>query len=98
LNIADGRIAGTVRKPIVDRDAKRHALVALAAEKGLPLTATLAVGDGANDLPMLLTAGLGVAFHAKPTVAAAAHSRVAHADLTALLYIQGYREAEIAPG
>jgi len=98
LDIADTRIAGTVRNPIVDRDAKRHALVALAAEKGLALTATLAVGDGANDLPMLLTAGLGVAFHAKPTVAAAAHSRIEHADLTALLYIQGYREAEIAPG
>jgi phosphoserine phosphatase len=97
LDTADGRIAGTVRNPIVDRDAKRHALVAFAAEKGIPLTATLAVGDGANDLPMLLAAGLGVAFHAKPTVAAAAHSRIEHADLTALLYIQGYRKAEIAP-
>ena len=98
LDIADGRIAGTVRTPIVDRDAKRYALVALAAEMRLPLAATLAVGDGANDLPMLLSAGLGVAFHAKPAVAAAARCRVAHADLTALLYIQGYREAEIAPG
>src|SRR3954468_4807881 len=98
LDIADGRIAGTVRTPIVDRDAKRHALVALAAEMRLPLAATLAVGDGANDLPMLLSAGLGVAFHAKPAVATAAHFRIEHADLTALLYIQGYREAEIAPG
>ena len=74
------------------------ALVALAAEKGVPLAATLAVGDGANDLPMLLAAGLGVAFHAKPAVAAAARCRIEHADLTALLYVQGYREAEIAPG
>ena len=98
LDIADGRIAGTVRTPIVDRDAKRDALVALAAEEGVPLAATLAVGDGANDLPMLQTAGLGVAFHAKPAVAAAARWRIEHADLTALLYAQGYREAEIAPG
>ena len=74
------------------------ALVALAAEEGVPMAATLAVGDGANDLPMLLAAGLGVAFHAKPAVAAAARWRIEHADLTALLYAQGYREAEIAPG
>ena len=64
----------------------------------LPLAATLAVGDGANDLPMLLAAGLGVAFHAKPAVATAARCRVDHADLTGLLYIQGYREAEIVSG
>ena len=98
LDIASGRIAGTVRQPIVDRAAKRDALVALAAEEGVPLAATLAVGDGANDLLMLQAAGLGVAFHAKPAVAAAARWRIEHADLTALLYAQGYRKADIIPG
>ncbi len=62
---------------------------------GLPRSATLAVGDGANDLPMLQEAGLGVAFHAKPAVAAAARWRIDHADLTALLYAQGYRQEQI---
>ena len=57
--------------------------------------AALAVGDGANDLPMLLAAGLGVAFHAKPAVRAAARTRIDHGDLAALLYLQGYREHEI---
>jgi phosphoserine phosphatase len=98
LDIASGRIAGTVRQPIVDRDAKRDALVALAAKEGIPLGATLAAGDGANDVLMLQAAGLGVAFHAKPAVAAAARWRIEHADLTALLYAQGYREADIIPG
>ena len=98
LDIADGRIAGTVRPPLVDRNAKREALAALAAEEGVPLAATLAVGDGANDLPMLQAAGLGVAFHAKPAVATASRWRIEHADLTALLYAQGYREADIVPG
>jgi phosphoserine phosphatase len=96
LDVAGGRIAGTVRQPLVDRDAKRAALIALAAEAGVPVAATLAVGDGANDLPMLGAAGLGVAFHAKPAVAAAARWRITHADLTALLYAQGYRKADIA--
>ncbi len=62
------------------------------------MSATLAVGDGANDLPMLQAAGLGVAFHAKPAVAAASRWRIEHADLTALLYAQGYRQSEIDPG
>ena len=98
LDIVQERIAGTVRAPLVDRDAKRDALLALAAETGVPVSATLAVGDGANDLPMLLAAGLGVAFHAKPAVAAASRWRIEHADLTALLYAQGYRAFEIVPG
>lgn len=96
LDIADGRIAGTVAAPIVTRETKREVLLALAAECGAPLTATMAVGDGANDLPMLAAAGLGVAFHAKPAVAAASRWRIDHADLSALLYAQGYRAAEIA--
>ena len=61
----------------------------------MPLTATLAVGDGANDLPMLETAGLGIAFHAKPAVAAALRWRIDHADLTGVLFAQGYRQKEI---
>ena len=95
LDIIDGHIAGTVAEPIVTRDTKRDTLLNLARELDLSLSATLAVGDGANDLPMLETAGLGVAFHAKPAVAAAARWRIDHADLTALLYAQGYRAAEI---
>jgi phosphoserine phosphatase len=61
----------------------------------LPLDATLAVGDGANDLPMIEAAGLGVAYHGKPAVAARARTRIDHADLTALLYFLGYRREEI---
>jgi phosphoserine phosphatase len=98
LDIAGGRIAGTVRAPIVTSSTKRKTLVALAEEASLPLSATLAVGDGANDLPMLAAAGLGVAFRAKPAVAAAARWRIDRADLTALLYAQGYRQHEIVGG
>jgi len=96
LVIEDGRLTGKVAEPILDKDAKLATLKRLAAELGLPLAATLTVGDGANDLPMLQAAGLGVAFRAKPVVAAAARARVEHADLTALLYAQGYRAGEIA--
>jgi phosphoserine phosphatase len=87
-------LTGTVGQPILDRDAKLTTLRALAAERGLPMEATLAVGDGANDLAMLAQAGLGVAFHARPVVAAAARARVEHADLRALLFAQGYAAAE----
>ena len=65
---------------------------------GLDLSQTLAVGDGANDLAMIQKAGLGVAYHAKPVVAAAAGASIAHNDLTALLYLQGYTDAEIVGG
>ena len=95
LDIADGRIAGTVRAPIVTGETKRDALLALARECAVSRSATIAVGDGANDLPMLTEAGLGIAFRAKPAVAAAARWRIDHADLTALLYAQGYRREEI---
>jgi phosphoserine phosphatase len=91
LDTAAGRLLGTVRLPIVTAATKRDALLALADERGIAVSDTLAVGDGANDLPMLMAAGLGVAYHAKPTVAAAARWRIDHADLTALLYAQGYR-------
>ena len=74
--------------------AGRAALIGLRETLGLAPAATLAVGDGANDLDMLTEAGLGVAFRAKPAVAAAAQVRVEHGDLSALLYLQGYAAAE----
>ena len=91
-------LTGTVAEPILDRDAKRATLRALCAEHGLAAHETLAVGDGANDLAMLREAGLGVAFRAKPVVAAEAKARVDHASLRALLFVQGYRAEEIVSG
>lgn len=91
LIVEDGRFAGLVAEPILGREAKLAALIELRERHGLRREETLAVGDGANDLDMLSDAGLGVAFHAKPAVAAAAHARVDHADLSALLFAQGYR-------
>jgi phosphoserine phosphatase len=89
--IDDGaRLTGAVRMPILGREAKLAALNEEAALLGLPLSDTLAVGDGANDLAMIEAAGLGVAWRAKPIVGARADARVDHADLTALLYFQGY--------
>jgi len=94
LVIEGGRLTGELALPILDRDGKLAAAKRLAAERGVSLGATLAVGDGANDLPMIEAAGLGVAFRAKPAVAARARLRIDHADLTALLYAQGYRVEE----
>ena len=90
----DGRLTGLVAAPVLGKDAKLAALTHLREKHGLSAGETLAVGDGANDLAMLEAAGLGVAFHAKPKVAAAAHARIDHGDLTALLYAQGYRHQE----
>src|SRR5437763_3387190 len=95
LDIAEGKIAGTVAAPILTRDTKRDTLLELARQNGVALEATLAIGDGANDLPMLDAAGLGIAFHPKPAVAAASRWRLDHADLTGVLYAQGYRREEI---
>jgi len=92
--IEDGRLTGRVGEPILGKEAKLAALTEEAAALGVPLSASLAVGDGANDLAMLEVAGLGVAYRAKPVVAAQAHCKVDFADLTALLYFQGYRQAE----
>jgi phosphoserine phosphatase len=97
LVVTDGRLTGRVEEPILGREAKLAALKDLTARLNLAPAATLAVGDGANDLAMLLAAGLGIAYHAKPMVAAQAHARVDHGDLTALLYIQGYRREEFVP-
>lgn len=95
LLTAAGLLTGQVAEPILGREAKLAALIELRTRFELPPAATLAVGDGANDLAMLAEAGFGVAFRAKPAVAAAAAGRIDHADLTALLYAQGYAAADI---
>lgn len=89
LLIADGKLTGRVAKPIVDAATKEATLIATAQSLRLAEEATLAVGDGANDLGMIRKAGLGVAYHAKPIVAAAAGARIDHGNLSALLYAQG---------
>jgi phosphoserine phosphatase len=94
LVIVEGRLAGEVVEPILDRLAKRATLERLATALDIAPADAAAVGDGANDMPMLEAAGLGVAYHGKPVVAAAAGFRLDHADLTGLLYLQGYRAQE----
>jgi phosphoserine phosphatase len=96
LEIIGSRVTGKVLPPIVTGKTKRETLIAIAAQRGIRLAQTIAVGDGANDMPMLTVAGIGIAFRAKPAVAAAARWRLDHADLTGLLYAQGYRKAEFA--
>ena len=97
--IDDGaRLTGAVSDPIVGREAKLQALVEETADLGVGPEAALAVGDGANDLMMIEAAGLGVAYRAKPVVAARADARVDHADLTALLYFQGYPATAFVDG
>ena len=98
LEIAGGKLTGRVLEPLRDRAAKRQALEHLCVERALASNAAVAVGDGANDLDMLAAAGLGVAFHAKPSVARAARFRVDHGDLATLLYYQGYRRSEFRQG
>jgi phosphoserine phosphatase len=95
LLIEGERLVGAVREPILDGAAKRAHLLECAAEFGVARTGILAVGDGANDLPMLHEAGLGIAYHAKPHVRAQIGNHIDHADLTALLYLQGYRAADL---
>lgn len=94
----DGQLIGEVREPILGRAAKLATLVELRESFDLDEIDTLVVGDGANDLGMIQAAGLGVAYHAKPAVAAAAAARIDHGDLTALLYAQGYRRDEFVGG
>ncbi|CAH0341234.1 phosphoserine phosphatase SerB [Rhizobium sp. CECT 9324] len=89
-----GKLTGEVAEPILGKQAKVDSLLEIAKRLGIRPEDTIAVGDGANDLGMLGIAGSGVALHAKPTVAAQAKIRVDHADLTALLYIQGYRKTD----
>ncbi len=90
LEVAEGRLTGTVAEPILGREAKVAALREIAADMGIDPAEAIAVGDGANDLGMLHLAGMGVALHAKPSVQAEAGLRINHGDLTALLYLQGY--------
>jgi hypothetical protein len=97
VDFETGKRHGLEVLSILDKDAKLTALNAACADLGIGPADAVAVGDGANDLPMLMAAGLGVAFRAKPAVAATARVRVDHADLTALLYLQGFRAAEIRP-
>ncbi len=94
LKVEDGKLSGEVAEPILGRAAKLAALIELRESFDLDNLDTLVVGDGANDLGMIEAAGLGIAYHAKPAVAAAAHVRIDHGDLTALLYLQGYRRDE----
>jgi phosphoserine phosphatase len=92
LCVKDGLLTGEVEEPILGKEAKRASLIEFA--KSMSLDDTLAVGDGANDLAMIEIAGLGVAYRAKPAVAAAARAAVHHGDLTSLLYLQGYHKDE----
>jgi phosphoserine phosphatase len=90
----EGRLLGLVVEPILGREAKAEALRDISARLGITPQEAIAVGDGANDLDMIRLAGTGVALHAKPVVAAEARIRIDHGDLTALLYLQGYRQGE----
>jgi phosphoserine phosphatase len=98
LKVLDGKLTGEVAEPILGRAAKLATLIELRESFDLDNLDTLVVGDGANDLGMIEAAGLGVAYHAKPAVAAAAAARIDHGDLTALLYAQGYRREEFVGG
>jgi len=91
----DGNFTGKVAEPILGQQAKLDQLNRLANEKQISLDDTIAIGDGANDLPMLLNAGAGIAFHAKPSVAAQADIIINHGDLLAILFVQGYTKADI---
>jgi phosphoserine phosphatase len=98
LTLDGDTLAGTVDEPIFGRETKRATLIELRTQLKLANTDTMATGDGANDLDMIAEAGLGVAYHAKPKVAEAAAARIDHNDLTALLYVQGYRTDEFVAG
>ena len=90
----DGKLTGTVRKPVLGREAKLETLHAIAAERGVTPAEVIAVGDGMNDMLMLANAGTGVALHGKPALQAEVDLRVNHGDLTALLFLQGYARSE----
>ena len=94
LIIENGTLTGAVREPVLGAEAKLTALRRIAAQLGLDPADAIAVGDGANDIPMLREAGMGVALHAKPHVREQCAIRINHGDLTALLYLQGYRKDE----
>lgn len=94
MEIKDGALTGNVIDPILTKDSKLDYLHKLCAEQGISTDQAVAVGDGANDLPMILEAGLGIAFHAKPSVIARAKHTINHGNLTALLFAQGYSKSD----
>jgi phosphoserine phosphatase len=94
LIVEDGRLAGRVAEPVLDRDAKETMLRDLVRERAIATADSLAVGDGANDIAMIRTAGLGVSYHGVDAIKDVAGARIEHGDLTALLYLQGYRSTE----
>jgi phosphoserine phosphatase len=94
LAMADGRLTGELQGPILDKDGKRNALETLSAERNLTPADAVTVGDGANDLPMLLAAGLGVAYYGKPLLREQVRAQVNHTDLRTLLFFQGYLAEE----
>ncbi len=96
LDVQNEQLTGKVIPPILGREAKAVALRDISQSRGIEIEDFMAVGDGANDLDMLSLAGSGVALHAKPVVAEQAKFRIDHGDLTALLYIQGYRRSDFA--
>jgi phosphoserine phosphatase len=96
LIVEDGHLTGRIAEPVLDRDAKETMLRDLVRQHGLAMTDSLAVGDGANDIAMIRTAGLGVAYRGVDIVRDAAGARIDYGDLTALLYAQGYRRGEFA--
>jgi phosphoserine phosphatase len=98
LIVEDGKLTGKVVEPVLGRAAKLSTFIELLESFDIDDIDTLVVGDGANDLGMIEHAGLGVAYHAKPAVAAAAGARIDHGDLTALLYAQGYRREDFVGG
>ena len=96
FEIADGRLTGRVIEPILGPEAKLETLTGLSAERQISLARTLAIGDGANDAPMIRAAGLGIAYRGKPVAREAAQARIDARGLTAALYMQGYRRDEFA--
>lgn len=94
LRVAGGQLSGTVGRPILGAEGKRQALLEAAQSRNIPLAESLAVGDGANDIPMLKEAGLGIAYRAKPAAATAADARIDANDLGAILFAQGYATKE----
>lgn len=94
LDIQGGKLTGQVIPPIVDKDIKCEMLIDMAQQQNLGLSATMTIGDGANDVPMLTKAGTGVAYHAHPIARQAARARLDHSDLTGALFVQGYRVGE----
>ncbi len=96
LVVEDGKLTGKVAEPILGREAKRVALEEVAKGRNIALSDTVAIGDGANDVAMIERAGLGIAYHPKPVLGEAADAVIAHSDLKSALYLQGYRDEEIA--